>query len=172
MSDDQKMPEPTQIGQVVMAGCWDYVGNHVHVKVPHMAPNAQWVCEHNKKGWEGLYGPRPLTPVEVARHGLDLVAGGQAGPGLENASRDEIAEALYLVENGTWTSGTGRYPPYGTPWGTSREADLREEYLRRADAFLLLSAQTNRPMSYQSTHGPDFTPEPEMTGDGSGDPER
>lgn len=49
--------------------------------------------------------------------------------------REELAQALHVAEHGPWISGQGLRPG-GTPWGTTREAAAREEYLRRADTVL------------------------------------
>jgi len=54
---------------------------------------------------------------------------------VDDAQLERAAAALYVAENGPWVSGQG-ITPGGTPWGTTRERELRPEYLRRAGAVL------------------------------------
>ena len=50
--------------------------------------------------------------------------------------REELAQVLYLGEQGEWGSSRPGGPAGGTPWGTSTERFLRDRYLRLADAVL------------------------------------
>ena len=50
--------------------------------------------------------------------------------------REELAQVLYLGEQGAWGSGSPDGPDGSTPWGTSTERFLRDRYLRLADAVL------------------------------------
>ena len=50
--------------------------------------------------------------------------------------REELAQVLYLGEQGEWGSSSPDGPVGGTPWGTSTERFLRDRYLRLADAVL------------------------------------
>jgi hypothetical protein len=48
---------------------------------------------------------------------------------------EQVARALYVTMNGPWASGQG-ITEGGTPWGTTREQDQHEDYLRKAAVFL------------------------------------
>lgn len=48
---------------------------------------------------------------------------------------ERVAEVLHILDHGPWVSGGG-ITPYGTPWGTSREASRREEYRIKARAVV------------------------------------
>jgi len=60
---------------------------------------------------------------------------GRSATGVED-ERDELAQVLYLSEQGFWGSGRRDGAPHGTAWGTSIERYLRDKYLERADAIL------------------------------------
>jgi hypothetical protein len=60
---------------------------------------------------------------------------------LEHGDYERTARALHVLDHGPWVSGQG-LTEGGTPWGTSREADRHDAYLKRARAFFTLLAGT------------------------------
>jgi hypothetical protein len=59
---------------------------------------------------------------------------------LDAATVERVAESLYHADHGPWVSGHG-FTPGGTPWGTSREQQLRIEYISKARAVLAAAVE-------------------------------
>lgn len=74
------------------------------------------------------------------RYAVAINASGSTSVPLGPSFRDRVAAALYVAENGGWVSGHA-LTPGGTPWGTSRERDLKPKYQARAESFLAAMAE-------------------------------
>jgi len=74
---------------------------------------------------------------EGVQRGAQRLTSARRGPASTPAGRrEELAQVLYLGEQGEWGSSSPDGPAGGTPWGTSTERFLRDRYLRLADAVL------------------------------------